>query len=333
MWFYHIDYLQLMSPNKGEIGLGPVSLLSIAGYSHIADIINNGSENNKTYRWGGGGGYSSSRYISSAPNGGSGGGGGGYNAVYSSRSAGNGGSGVVIIKYKGPQKATGGDSIITRRGYTIHVFTSSGTFTVGGRVGGLSTSKIVGTLNNMGSSNYSSANKGYFSFDGSNEYIQTPSINLNYNAITISAWIYKSSNATVYGDAIISKSASSKREFHFRIAYSPQNGIYFWKSANGGGADYQFDTNIAISLNQWQNVVVTMNTTNVEFYLNGNNVKSYSGSYTMYNGDTPMYIGKWAEDNGWMFGGRIASVSVHNRVLSANEVEQNYNATKGRFGL
>ena len=42
-----------------------------------SDIINNGSENNKTYRWGGGGGYSSSQYISSAPNGGSGGGGGG----------------------------------------------------------------------------------------------------------------------------------------------------------------------------------------------------------------------------------------------------------------
>ena len=63
------------------------------------------------------------------------GGGGGGQPAYNFL-AGNGGSGVVIIKYKGPQKATGGDSIITRQGYTIHVFTSSGTFTVGGRVGG-----------------------------------------------------------------------------------------------------------------------------------------------------------------------------------------------------
>lgn len=98
------------------------------------------------------------------------GGGGGGQPAYN-RLGGNGGSGVVIIKYKGPQKATGGDSIITRKGFTIHVFTSSGTFTVGGRVSGLSTSKIVGTLNNMGSSNYNSGNKGYFTFDGSNEYI------------------------------------------------------------------------------------------------------------------------------------------------------------------
>jgi hypothetical protein len=50
------------------------------------------------------------------------------------------------------------------RGFTIHVFTSSGTFTVGDRVGDLSTSKIVATLENMDSANYESGNKGYFTF-------------------------------------------------------------------------------------------------------------------------------------------------------------------------
>jgi hypothetical protein len=39
-----------------------------------------------------------------------------------------GGSGVVIIRYSGGQRATGG-TVTTVSGYTYHTFTSSGTFT------------------------------------------------------------------------------------------------------------------------------------------------------------------------------------------------------------
>lgn len=42
-------------------------------------------------------------------------------------SGGNGGSGVVIIRYAGAQRATGG-TVTSSGGYTIHTFTSSGTF-------------------------------------------------------------------------------------------------------------------------------------------------------------------------------------------------------------
>ena len=61
---------------------------------------------------------------------GSGGGGAAYNGTPgSSADGGAGGSGIVIIRYPGPQKATGGNSINYIEGYTIHIFTSSGTFT------------------------------------------------------------------------------------------------------------------------------------------------------------------------------------------------------------
>lgn len=60
------------------------------------------------------------------------GGGGGGSAVDGStntgRTGGNGGSGIVIIRYAGPQRGTGGD-IITNNSYTIHIFRSSGVFT------------------------------------------------------------------------------------------------------------------------------------------------------------------------------------------------------------
>jgi hypothetical protein len=58
-----------------------------------------------------------------------GGGGGGDSAVYSDAQGGNGGSGIVIIRYAGTPKATGG-TIKELGGYTIHTFFTSGVFTV-----------------------------------------------------------------------------------------------------------------------------------------------------------------------------------------------------------
>lgn len=74
---------------------------------------------------GGNGGYSGAG-VSGTANTGGGGGGGGYNGT--NQTAGNGGSGVVIISYAGTQRATGG-TVTSSGGFTIHTFTSSGTFT------------------------------------------------------------------------------------------------------------------------------------------------------------------------------------------------------------
>jgi hypothetical protein len=54
-----------------------------------------------------------------------GGGGGGW---YRSPQSGAGGSGIVIIRYLGSQRGTGG-TVVSSGGYTYHTFTSSGTYT------------------------------------------------------------------------------------------------------------------------------------------------------------------------------------------------------------
>jgi hypothetical protein len=53
------------------------------------------------------------------------GGGGGPNAA--GPKGGNGASGVVIVRYAGAQLGSGG-TVTSAGGYTIHTFTSSGTF-------------------------------------------------------------------------------------------------------------------------------------------------------------------------------------------------------------
>lgn len=71
---------------------------------------------------GGNGGGPSAAGAGGANTGGGGGGGADFQA------GANGGSGIVIVSYPGVQRGTGG-TITTVNGYTIHTFTSSGTFT------------------------------------------------------------------------------------------------------------------------------------------------------------------------------------------------------------
>jgi hypothetical protein len=54
--------------------------------------------------------------------------GGGGGGIWEQATAGSGGSGIVIIRYLGSQRGTGG-TVTSSGGYTIHTFTSSGTYT------------------------------------------------------------------------------------------------------------------------------------------------------------------------------------------------------------
>ena len=57
-----------------------------------------------------------------------GGGGGGSQGTSGSQPGKLGGSGIIIIRYLGSQRGTGG-TVTSSGGYTYHTFTSSGTFT------------------------------------------------------------------------------------------------------------------------------------------------------------------------------------------------------------
>lgn len=100
---------------------GPSGLGGVGGVG-LANSITGASV---TYAAGGQGGTPPGGFASGAANTGNGGSG-----VYAAGGSGAGGSGVVIVSYPtGSMTATGG-TITTASGYTIHRFTSSGTFTV-----------------------------------------------------------------------------------------------------------------------------------------------------------------------------------------------------------
>jgi hypothetical protein len=119
----------------GAVGAGTVAGAGGAGTSSSIS-------GSAVTRAGGGGGAAQSTYTGGA--GGAGGGGagvtgadgtagtantgGGGGGGWQGQVGGIGGSGVVIISYLGAQRGTGG-TITSSGGYTIHTFTTSGTFT------------------------------------------------------------------------------------------------------------------------------------------------------------------------------------------------------------
>lgn len=105
-----------------------------AGTAGGAGTVNTYSGSSVTYAAGGNGGaynsgsssYGGTNATSNTGNGGIGG--AGSDSAGGWYTGGAGGSGVVIIRYLGLQRATGG-TVTSSNGYTIHTFTTSGTFT------------------------------------------------------------------------------------------------------------------------------------------------------------------------------------------------------------
>jgi hypothetical protein len=76
-------------------------------------------------------------------------------------------------------------------------------------------------------------------------------------------------------------------------------------------------------------IVVTKSGTSYNLYVNGSNVssKTYGGSGLIYSPNR-LFANEWG---GGLFNGSVYRTSAYNRVLAAAEVEQNYNAIKGRY--
>jgi hypothetical protein len=70
----------------------------------------------------------------------------------------------------------------------------------------------------------------------------------------------------------------------------------------------------------------------ITLYVDAQQVATGTGGTQSLTSATNMRIGAIQVNNNF-FSGNIASTQIYNRALSASEVLQNYNATKGRFDL
>jgi hypothetical protein len=178
---------------------------------------------------------------------------------------------------------------------------------------------IGGTLvNGVG---FGTTNNGSFTFDGTNDYITYPTSGLPYGSSvrTMSIWLTTSTVDLTFGFAIAYGTGT--------IAQSYFIGRY---GANLNVGTYGYDYNVTTSaqINTWYHIVAVFDGTNLYGYLNG--YLAISGPATANTIASRFSVGRQTNDSQY-WNGNISQAQIYNRALSAQEVLQNYNATKKRY--
>ena len=169
---------------------------------------------------------------------------------------------------------------------------------------------------------FSTNNQGVIVTDGTNDTITTtiPTIGSTYS---ISFWIRPVTLPAGVGSEIqLFGSPGDVASISFFAAVS---NVYKFISWNGSTGRTGTTT---VVVGSWYNFVM-VNSTNTVFYLNGIIDGTFASTATLNSG-----AATFASIGGARFlNANFSSIMFHNRALSAQEVNQNYNALKARFGL
>jgi hypothetical protein len=210
----------------------------------------------------------------------------------------------------------------------------------------LSSSGNDGTLTNGPTFN----STGYFDLDGSNDYVTFGDDDAfsfgdgsNDSAFSIDAWI-NMDDATNF--VVLVKGAyNDTGEFHFRGNSSDKLHLVVYD-----GATYQAQLPDALTSyeGQWINVTATYNgvggssaNAGIKFYINSvvqsTAAATGGGTYTaMENGSGALETGRFSTNQGGSYtysNGKIACIRLYSKELSQNEINQNFNAQRSRFGV
>ena len=171
-------------------------------------------------------------------------------------------------------------------------------------------------------------------FDGTNDYAYIPATNnlsFNNSSFTYSL-TFSIPNWTFTNERIVLEYGNQGYNGYYQFTFYP-NATTF-RTLGISGYSTWFDTTVDFLADQNYNVVLTYNlaTSLVSLYING--VLVNSAARTGTSGATPQILYIYSRAGIVSFQkGNLYNLSAYNRALPAQEVLQNYNATKTRFGL
>lgn len=175
---------------------------------------------------------------------------------------------------------------------------------------------------------------GSFSFNGSNNYLTVSTFaSKPTSAITCEAWI-KPTKPTITG-TIRGGAISSTNSMYLGIIDSSDGGATFslhWANQTNLSRVSSFNGNVPN--NAWSHIVGTYDGTIMRAYLNG--VQIYAEAQTGTIPDATYVLGTYGgglQDGVHNFNGVLPLSRIYDRALTAAEVAQNFNATRGRYGI
>lgn len=196
---------------------------------------------------------------------------------------------------------------------------------------GATWSDISGNGNHMSlkfSPTYVSSTISYFDFNGTTQYAQGTGLTVPTTTYTKSVWFW----IDAYADNNI-VSGYNGVGGHFLFMGSSLYNKIFVGHQNQGVSFLTYGSTGTISLNTWYNVTVTFNTTNgFKIYINGQLDSSHNMTLA-HLGSGTTNLASYSNSGGNYLNGRISKVYTYNRVLTAVEVLQNFNADRIVFGI
>lgn len=184
----------------------------------------------------------------------------------------------------------------------------------------LTESRNNATLQNTPTYNATN-NQGTFSFDGVNERASFAYTNLptGSSAGTLCGW---AKTTTVVGSGyVISYGTASQHSWR---GLARVGSTFFF---SGFGSDASGGT---ISTNTWNFWTGVYDGTNAILYVDAALIQSAARSWTTGTSGTPNIAASPSSSDFWT--GEISKCLIYNRALTAEEIVQIYNATRGRFG-
>jgi hypothetical protein len=175
-------------------------------------------------------------------------------------------------------------------------------------------------------------NGGYFDFNGSNTYFQGRD-NTALNAttgLTMQAWVNSDSNSQ---SGFIFEKGSVNTQYSMFLSGSYLIFRTYGTSVN----DLAVAVTSVCPTGTWALVTCTYDGSNKRIYKNGTQVTSSAVTGTLSTNTGGAWIGAYGGATpsvvNYPWDGKIASVKVYNRALSATEIKNNFDSQRNRFNV
>jgi hypothetical protein len=173
---------------------------------------------------------------------------------------------------------------------------------------------------------FSSANLGSIVFDGVDDYTTLPSYPIPDN-FSYSIWVKVNGNGPQGTRSIVISNGSTYIDIN-----AGNYILYSLMLSNGSQNLIRSPSGVVASIGAWAHYAATYNRQQAKLYFNGSEVGSSNYTLAPYNDLSAFTVGCYAGSN-YNLNGNISIAQMYNRALSAQEVQQNFNATKTRYGL
>ena len=196
----------------------------------------------------------------------------------------------------------------------------------------LSSNSNNGTI--IGSPLYNNANGGYFTFNGSgSQYVNTTGSKYNSTYTGKTTLFAARINPSAFTSGVsqyrclFGVTSGASRNWNTYILHDTSNMLYIHFSAGLVGV---ISNPISVSSNQWFICAVTQTTSGTATcYVNGQSVGAFAMAFSQWFNVSNEAIA--SSDNYWY--GDIAISAIYGRTLSSNEINQNFNALRSRYGI